>query len=42
MLESRNMVARLMDEATLADVMRGHPVSDREVYIQQGVDGEGI
>ncbi len=42
MLESRNMVARLMDEATLADVMRGHPVSDREISSQQGVDGDGI
>jgi Rrf2 family protein len=42
MLESRNMVARLMDQSSLADVMRGHPVTDREVTTLQGVDGEGI
>jgi Rrf2 family protein len=42
MLESRNIVARLMDQASLADVMRGHPVSDREVNAKQGVDGDGI
>ncbi|MDD5200050.1 MAG: Rrf2 family transcriptional regulator [Terrimicrobiaceae bacterium] len=42
MLESRNLVARLMDEATLADVMRGRPVTDREVSAMEGVDGDGI
>jgi len=42
MLESRNMVARLMDQSSLADVMRGHPVTDREVTSLQGVDGDGI
>ena len=39
MLEARNIVARLMDSATLAEVMRGAPVSSAEV---QGIDGEGI
>ncbi len=39
MLEARNIVARLMDSATLADVMRGSPVSSAEV---QGLDGDGI
>ncbi len=42
MLEARNMVARLMDEASLADVMRGRPVSDREVASTEGLNGEGI
>jgi len=39
MLEARNVVARLMDSATLADVMRGSPVASAEVL---GVNGEGI
>lgn len=39
MLEARNVVARLMDSATLADVIRGAPVSSSEV---QGLDGDGI
>lgn len=42
MLQSRNVVAKLMDETTLADVMEGRPVSDREVNALQGIDGEGI
>ena len=48
MLQSRNMVARLMDEPgtfateTLAEVMRGKPVSDAEVTAIQGIHGEGI
>ena len=42
MLQSRNMVARLMDESTLADVMRGSPVSEREINQLEGVYGEGI
>jgi Rrf2 family protein len=42
LLQSRNMVAKLMDESTLADVMRGRPVSDREIAAHQGIDGEGI
>jgi len=39
MLEARNVVARLMDSATLADVMRGSPVASAEVL---GLNGEGI
>ena len=39
MLEARNMVARLMDSATLADVVRGSPVASNEVM---GLHGEGI
>ena len=42
MLQSRNMVAQLMDNATLAEVMQGKPVSDAEVAAIQGVHGEGI
>ena len=42
LLQSRNIVARLMDEATLADVMRGTPVTEREIASLQGVHGEGI
>jgi len=39
MLEARNMVARLMDSASLAQVMRGTPVGLAEV---QGLHGDGI
>lgn len=39
LLHARNVVAKLMDTATLADVMRGSPVSMVEV---QGLDGDGI
>ncbi|MGH8047908.1 MAG: RrF2 family transcriptional regulator [Chthoniobacterales bacterium] len=42
MLQSRNIVARLMDDASLADVMRGTPVSEREVAQYEGMNGEGI
>jgi len=42
MLEARNIVARLMDDATLADVMRGTPVSAREISDLQGIHGDGI
>lgn len=42
MLQSRNMVARLMDESSLADVMRGTPVTENEVARLEGVFGEGI
>jgi Rrf2 family protein len=42
MLQSRNMVAELMDRSTLAEVMRGNPVSDAEVAAIQGLHGEGI
>jgi len=39
MLNARNIVAHLMDTTTLADVMRGSPVSAPEVT---GIYGEGI
>lgn len=39
MLEARNVVARLMDSASLAQVMRGAPVLNSEI---QGLYGEGI
>jgi Rrf2 family protein len=39
LLQARNVVAKLMDNATLADVVRGAPVSNAEV---QGLHGEGI
>ncbi|MFZ4694159.1 MAG: RrF2 family transcriptional regulator [Verrucomicrobiia bacterium] len=42
MLEARNSVAKLMDEATLARVLRGAPVEHREVIALQGIEGEGI
>lgn len=42
LLRARNMVARLMDESTLEDVMQGAPVTSFEVALIQGVDGEGI
>jgi hypothetical protein len=31
-----------MDNATLAEVMQGKPVSDAEVAAIQGIHGEGI
>lgn len=39
MLRARNVVAELMDKMTLADVIRGAPVSDAEVT---GLHGDGI
>jgi Rrf2 family protein len=39
LLEARNVVARLMDTTSLADVMKGSPVSNSEVL---GIYGEGI
>ena len=39
LLEARNIVARLMDNTSLADVLKGSPVSNAEV---QGIYGEGI
>lgn len=42
MLDARNAVARLMDQATLADIMRGSPVDPDEITPKQGLDGEGI
>jgi Rrf2 family protein len=42
LLQARNMVAVLMDRSSLADVMRGNPVTDVEVAAIQGIHGEGI
>ena len=42
LLQARNMVAVLMDRSSLADVMRGNPVTDAEVAAIQGIHGEGI
>lgn len=42
MLEARNSVAKLMEEATLARVMLGEPVTRREVRLLQGLEGDGI
>lgn len=39
LLRARNMVAELMDKATLADVFRGTPVADAEIA---GMYGDGI
>jgi Rrf2 family protein len=41
-LDARNYVTKLMDEATLADVAKGAPVSGQEVFAPGFVDGEGI
>jgi Rrf2 family protein len=42
MLRSRNLVAELMDRTTLASVMRGLPVTEKDLLNYQGVGGEGI
>jgi Rrf2 family protein len=42
LLQARNTVALLMDRSSLADVMRGNPVTDAEVAAIQGIHGEGI
>ena len=39
LLQARNMVAELMDTATLADVLKGSPVADAEIA---GLNGDGI
>ncbi|MFZ4777989.1 MAG: RrF2 family transcriptional regulator [Terrimicrobiaceae bacterium] len=39
LLRARNMVAELMDQTTLTDVLRGAPVASAEVI---GLNGEGI
>lgn len=39
LLQARNMVAKLMDTASLADVVRGMPVTTEELLL---VDGGGI
>jgi Rrf2 family protein len=40
--EARNYVASLMDQATLADVAKGKPVSKQEVGSMEFIGGEGI
>jgi Rrf2 family protein len=42
LLNARNYVAHLMDQATLAQVMLGSPVLKTEIFAGQGLDGEGI
>jgi hypothetical protein len=42
MLTARNLVANLMDQTTLADVMKSPPVGRDELRKIQGLDGEGI
>lgn len=42
LLELRNSSARLLDRATLADVLRGEPVREREVFDETYVAGLGI
>ena len=39
LLRARNLVAELMDTATLADVLKGPPVADAEIA---GLNGDGI
>jgi Rrf2 family protein len=41
-LDARNYVAKLMDHTTLADVYRGEPVSEQEVFAPHLIGGEGI
>jgi len=41
-LDIRNFVVHHMDRASLAAVLEGEPVSRREVFAGQGLDGEGI
>jgi hypothetical protein len=42
MLTARNLVANLMDQTTLADVMKSPPVGREELKRVQGLDGDGI
>lgn len=42
LLDARNYLARLMDQATLAAVFEGLPVTDQEVFDQQLLGGAGI
>jgi Rrf2 family protein len=41
-LDARNYVAELMDEATLAEVAQGAPVTGKEVFAPNLIGGEGI
>jgi hypothetical protein len=42
LLDIRNITARTMDDATLAAVMAGQPVTRQEVFAPEFVAGEGI
>jgi len=42
LLDIRNVTARMMDEATLARVFEGAPVTRREVFAPEFVGGAGI
>ena len=42
LLEIRNLTAAHMDNATLAQVARNEPVTDREVFSLELVGGDGI
>jgi Rrf2 family protein len=42
LLEIRNFTARLMDRATLAEVFKGKPVTHREVFAEELIEGAGI
>ncbi len=42
LLEIRNLTARMMDNATLASVVAGEPVSHREVFADEFTDAAGI
>jgi Rrf2 family protein len=41
-LDARNYVARLMDKATLAEVIKGTPVTAGEVLAAEFIAGDGI
>jgi Rrf2 family protein len=41
-LDARNYVTELMDNATLADIAKGAPVTRREVFAPGFLGGEGI
>ncbi len=41
-LEARNYTAKLMDSTSLAAVLAGQPVTRREVFSSQFLEGEGI
>ena len=42
LLEIRNLTARHMDNATLAQVAQNAPVADQEVFAQEFTGGDGI
>ena len=42
LLDVRNYVTRLMDQASLATVLQGTPVQPQEVFAQEFMSGDGI